>query len=131
MKMKKTINLFVCAIFYFANGFTQEAVFGGRSILSPEVNMDGSVIFRLYAPKAIKVELTGDFLTNVNVQTPMGEMEQAIFVEMKEDKNGIWSYTSYHPNFIPISFESMEWIIWILPMYICAAISLLTRIFLL
>ncbi|HBX44341.1 esterase [Limibacterium fermenti] len=92
--MKKTINLFVCAIFYFANGFTQEAVFGGRSILSPEVNMDGSVIFRLYAPKAIKVELTGDFLTNVNVQTPMGEMEQAIFVEMKEDKNGIWSYTT-------------------------------------
>lgn len=41
--------------------WAQQALFGGNQIVSPEVNADGTVTFRLYAPKAVKVEVTGDF----------------------------------------------------------------------
>ena len=40
----------------------QEKLFNSASVQSPVVNSDGTVTFNLYAPKAVKVEVTGDFL---------------------------------------------------------------------
>ena len=51
------------------------------NIKSPEVNNDGTVTFRLYAPKAQEVKLQGSFLSQRGVQ-------------MQNDGNGLWSYTS-------------------------------------
>ena len=51
------------------------------NIKSPEVNNDGTVTFRLYAPKAQEVKLQGSFLSQRGV-------------EMQNDGNGLWSYTS-------------------------------------
>ena len=51
------------------------------NIKSPEVNNDGTVTFRLYAPKAQEVKLQGSFLSQRGVQ-------------MQNDGSGLWSYTS-------------------------------------
>ncbi|MFA5751974.1 MAG: esterase, partial [Bacteroidales bacterium] len=41
----------------------QQALFmGGPEIVSPQMNPDNSVTFRLLAPNAKEVRLTGDFL---------------------------------------------------------------------
>ena len=55
--MKKTM-LLSAALFTCAGLFAQ---FGPPRLVSPEVKAD-SITFRFRAPKAIKVELNGDFL---------------------------------------------------------------------
>ena len=60
----------------------QERLFNSASVQSPVINDDGTVTFNLYAPKAVKVEVAGDFLPNSGA------------VAMKEGRNGVWSYTT-------------------------------------
>lgn len=91
--MKKLVTMLACALFA-TTMWAQQALFGGTEIVSPEVNTDGTVTFRLYAPKAVKVEVTGDFLPQVKVKTPMGEAEQPGVAELKEGKDGVWTYTT-------------------------------------
>lgn len=69
-------TLMLCAM----SSLAQEAIFNRNDLTSPEVNADGTVTFRLYAPKAITVEVQGDFLQNGKAA-------------MKEE-NGLWTYTS-------------------------------------
>ncbi len=77
--MKKA--LFTIALALFAvTGFAQQALFSRNVVKSPEINADNSVTFRLHAPKAITVQLTGDCVDGV--------------VSMKEDSLGVWSYTT-------------------------------------
>ena len=61
----------------------QERLFNSASVQSPVVNADGTVTFNLFAPKAVKVEVTGDFLP-----------EQSNVAALKEGPNGVWSYTT-------------------------------------
>ena len=77
--MKKA--LFTIALAFFAvAGFAQQALFSRNVVKSPEINADNTVTFRLHAPKAITVQLTGDCVDGV--------------VSMKEDSLGVWSYTT-------------------------------------
>jgi len=94
--MKKLLSVLACALFV-TTAWAQQALFGGNEIVSPEVNPDGTVTFRLYAPKAVTVEVTGDFLPQVKVQSPMGEVEQPGVAALKEGKDGVWSYTTPEP----------------------------------
>lgn len=91
--MKKLLCVLACA-FFAVTTWAQQALFGGNQIVSPEVNADGTVTFRLYAPKAVKVEVTGDFLPTVKVSTPMGEFDQPGVAPLTEGKDGIWTYTT-------------------------------------
>ena len=52
-----------------------------REIVSPEIHPDNSVTFRLLAPNANSVEVTGDFLTQGRLP-------------LTKDANGIWSCTT-------------------------------------
>ena len=61
----------------------QERLFNSASVQSPVVNVDGTVTFNLFAPKAVKVEVTGDFLP-----------EQSNVAALTEGPNGVWSYTT-------------------------------------
>ena len=61
--------------------FAQEALGHRAKTTSPEINPDGTVTFRLVSPKAITVAVSGDFL-------PGGD------AQMKENKDGVWEYTS-------------------------------------
>lgn len=77
--MKKALFTFALALFA-VTGFAQQALFSRNVVKSPEINADNSVTFRLHAPKAITVQLTGDCVDGV--------------VSMKEDSLGVWSYTT-------------------------------------
>ena len=65
--------------------FAQPA--GGRTpnIISPEINPDNSVTFRLNAPKAEKVQITGDFLTT---QGPS---------DLIKGSDGVWEFKTPAP----------------------------------
>ncbi|MBQ6746221.1 MAG: esterase [Bacteroidaceae bacterium] len=77
--MKKALLSIVLA-FFAVTGFAQQALFNRNVVKSPEINADNTVTFRLHAPKAITVQLTGDCVDGV--------------VSMKEDSLGVWSYTT-------------------------------------
>lgn len=91
--MKKTLFAAFLLIVSCLTVKAQEALFSGNDITSPEVHPDGSVTFRLYAPKAVSVKLTGDFLPKTIVNSPFGKMETDTQAEMKE-VDGIWTYTT-------------------------------------
>jgi len=75
-------------------GWAQEALFSARNIISPEINPDNTVTFRLFAPNAETVEITGDFLPTEKMETPMGEMDGPGKADLTKDENGLWSFTS-------------------------------------
>ena len=62
----------------------QQSLTQTTKVLSPEIHADNTVTFRLHAPKAVKVQLKGDFST----------MESA---DMIEKENGVWEYTTPQP----------------------------------
>ena len=64
----------------------QQAIFGGTEIISPEIHEDHSVTFRVQAPEAKEVRLTGDWMPAEGF-IPGSEA-------MTRDENGIWSHTS-------------------------------------
>lgn len=74
----------------------QQALWGGSEIVSPEIHPDNTVTFRLSAPKAVKVQVTGDFLPTEKVQTPYGEFDAPGSADLVE-KNGVWEYTTPAP----------------------------------
>lgn len=69
--MKKIIA--VAALAALSTGaFAQQALFSAANVVSPQINEDNSVTFRLYSPKAVTVEVTGDFLPTKTVTINMG-----------------------------------------------------------
>lgn len=129
--MKKLLCVLACALFV-VTAWGQQALFGGNQIVSPEVNADGTVTFRLYAPKAVKVEVTGDFLPSVKVSTPMGEFDQPGVAPLTEGKDGIWTYTttSLAPELYSYTFK-VDGMTYLDPsnIYMCRDIATYTNIF--
>lgn len=90
--MKKLI-LFV-ALFFCLNLTAQQALWGVPTIVSPEVNNDKTVTFRLNAPGAKRVQVTGDFLPTQKITTPYGVFDAPGFADLRKTENGLWEYTS-------------------------------------
>lgn len=76
--------------------FAQQALWGIPQIISPQVNEDKTVTFRLQAPAAKNVQVTGDFLPTQKISTPYGEFDAPGFAELKNN-NGVWEYTTTAP----------------------------------
>ena len=73
----------------------QEKLFNSASVQSPVVNPDGTVTFNLFAPKAIKVEVTGDFLPTRTVEVPgRGAVDAPGVAALTEGPDGVWTYTT-------------------------------------
>jgi len=70
---------------------------GGPNLKSTDVLPDGRVVFRIYAPKASTVTLTGDFVTQ----------GRGAAGPMQKDDEGIWSLTvgPLVPDFYSYSFN--------------------------
>jgi len=81
------------------------AQFGPPRLVSPEMN-GNTITFRFRAPKAIKVELNGDFLPAKEQKTDFGTFMMPAPVEMTEGKEGVWEYTvdNVAPDFYSYSF---------------------------
>ena len=77
--------------------FAQQALWGGTQVKSPEVNPDNTVTFRLFAPNAKEVSVTGDFLPSVPIETPMGVWDAPGLASLVKGENGVWEYTTPSP----------------------------------
>ena len=92
--MKKAIIITALAIVCLGAS-AQEKLFNSASVQSPIINKDGTVTFNLYAPKAVKVEVTGDFLPTKPVEVEgYGKYDAPGVAQLVEGKNGVWSYTT-------------------------------------
>ena len=86
--MKK---LFLLAAFVLTGMLAQaqQALWGGSQLVSPEIHDNNTVTFRLRAPKAVKVQVTGDFLPTQKIKTPFGEFDGPGYADLVE-KEGVW-----------------------------------------
>lgn len=95
--MKKIASM-TAALFLGVACFAQQALqWGAKPIVSPEINADGTVTFRYQDPKAVKVQVSGDFIPAQKMETPYGVFEVSVPVDMKEGKDGLWEYTTPEP----------------------------------
>lgn len=80
----RRISAFIVCTLMCISTIAQQSLGRNSRVQSPEINNDQTVTFRLRAPKAVKVQVTGDF-------TPKGR------VDMVENREGIWEYTTPEP----------------------------------
>ena len=94
----KKIFVAIAALCIGLSASAQQALFGGPSVESPVINPDGTVTFRFQAPKAIKVEVTGDFLPTQKMEVEFGGQKMVYDAPgvgvFKEGKGGVWEYTT-------------------------------------
>lgn len=93
----KKISSLVVILLLCTFSYAQQALWGGASVISPEIHENNTVTFRLKAPKAVKVQVTGDFLPIQKIKTQSGEFEGPDVVDLKEGKDGVWEYTTPNP----------------------------------
>ncbi len=91
--MRKLSILFMLLIFG-SNIYSQQALWREGDILSPEVNRDKTVTFRIQAPNVDSVQITGDFLPQVEMKTPFGNFNVPGKMDFVKGDEGIWSFTS-------------------------------------
>lgn len=82
----KRLILFVAYLTAVALAYGQQALGGGSDIISPEVHGDNTVTFRLQAPNAKEVKLTGDWIPRKDFSTST--------VDLVKDGSGLWTYTT-------------------------------------
>lgn len=92
--MKRKLTFLAVLILFSAVTFAQQALFGGAQIVSPEVNADRTVTFRIQAPAADSVQITGDFLPPAKMKTQFGLIDVPGTAKLKKDDKGVWSFTS-------------------------------------
>lgn len=80
--MRKTL-LAATALLMSLGMSAQQAIFDKQNATSPQVNADHTVTFRLFAPDAKSVTVTGDFKPT--------DWER---LDMKRDERGMWSVTT-------------------------------------
>ncbi|WP_294611207.1 esterase [uncultured Bacteroides sp.] len=93
----KRFTILAVALLMCVATFAQEALWGIGPLVSPEIYDNNTVLFRLRAPKAVKVQITGDFLPKQKVKMPNGEYEIPGIVDLTEGKDGVWEYTTPEP----------------------------------
>ena len=80
--MKRVAILLFLVFAAASHSSAQQALWEDASVASPEIHADHTVTFRLRAPKAVRVQVTGDF--------------QPAVADLTET-DGIWSYTTPEP----------------------------------
>ena len=91
--MKKYIFL-AAALMLGVATFAQQALWGKAAVVSPQINTDKTVTFRIMAPNAKTVQVTGDFLPTTKMDTPFGKFDAPGTADLQMVGNGIWEYTT-------------------------------------
>ena len=89
----KRLTALTVALLIGVTMFAQQALWGTAPVVSPEIHGNNTVTFRFKAPKAVRVQLTGDFLP---VQKN-AKFEAPGIVDLKEGQEGVWEYTTPEP----------------------------------
>jgi enterochelin esterase family protein len=84
--MKKKLLILMLALYALISIHAQQALWGGPSIISPEVKDDNTVTFRLQAPNAREVKISGDWI-------PFEGWKPGS-VLMTKTNDTTWTYTS-------------------------------------
>lgn len=92
--MKRLFSIVVALCVGVMSLSAQQNLWQGEGLKSPEVNADGSVTFRLFAPEAESVKVTGDFLPEVKLRWEHGEAMVAGEAELERGENGVWEFRS-------------------------------------
>ena len=97
MKEMKKIILTAVALLVGISVYAQQALGPGTGIISPEINANNTVTFRYYNPKAVTVQISGDFLPSQKITYMMEGQERIWEAPGRADlveHNGLWTYTS-------------------------------------
>lgn len=78
------LHVCLCAV-------SQQALWSGADVKSPEIHDDNTVTFRIIAPDAGRVCVTGDFLTAAS------DSVRRNAADMSKSDNGVWEYTTPSP----------------------------------
>ena len=89
----KRLTALTVALLIGVTMFAQQALWGTAPVVSPEIHDNNTVTFRFKAPKAVRVQLTGDCLP---VQKN-AKFEAPGIVDLKEGQEGVWEYTTPEP----------------------------------
>lgn len=89
----KRLTALTVALLIGVTMFAQQALWGSAPVVSPEIHGNNTVTFRFKAPKAVRVQLTGDFLP---VQKN-AKFEAPGIVDLKEGQEGVWEHTTPEP----------------------------------
>ena len=65
--------------------------------MSPQINGDNTVTFRLFAPEAGSVQVTGDCIAERPVSMPDGSTVNVRTADMARNADGVWEYTVPEP----------------------------------
>ena len=93
----KRLIIIAASLLWGAALFAQQALGPGSGIVSPEINPDHTVTFRYRNPKAVMVQISGDFLPTQKITYKMGDREMVYDAPGRVDmveRNGMWTYTS-------------------------------------
>lgn len=94
----KRITTFLAALLVASVCFAQQSLqWGAAAIVSPEINADGTVTFRYQDSKAVRVQVTGDFIPAMKIETPQGIYELPGTADLQEGPGGVWEYTTPAP----------------------------------
>lgn len=94
--MKKSI-IIAASLLWGAVLYAQQALGRGSGIISPEINPDNTVTFRYYNPKAVTVQVSGDFLPTQKITFERDGRQMEWDAPGKADlveQNGLWTYTT-------------------------------------
>ena len=95
--MRKLYHVLIALCIAGTNAMAQQALFGGKMPVSPEINKDNTVTFRCVAPEAQKVQITGDFLPTKTIDTPMGKYDAPGTADLVKGADGVWTFTTATP----------------------------------
>ena len=84
--VKHFFLLMTFVTFFIVPSTAQEALFGGQQITSPEINSNNTVTFRVMAPNAKEVKISGDWMPFE------GWVPGSVLME--KDEKGVLSYTT-------------------------------------
>lgn len=70
----------------------QNLSWGQMPVVSPEVNSDNSVTFRVLAPEAHQVQVTGDMLPTRKMDMPTGKHDVPGVADLVKDEKGVWTF---------------------------------------
>lgn len=93
----KRIIILAASLLWGAALSAQQALGPGTGIVSPEINADNTVTFRYYNPKAITVQISGDFLPAQSIKHVVDGQELTWEAPGRADlveQNGMWTFTS-------------------------------------
>ena len=92
MNLKRISTLALGALMAMGLYAQQNLSWAQMPVVSPEINADNSVTFRVLAPQAQKVQITGDMLPTRKIDTPMGKFDAPGVADLVKDDKGVWSF---------------------------------------